>query len=135
MHNAYFFYEQAQSLISPLNFMSTLATDKLFEEAQSAKPADMPADGKTVDLAAGTGTYKLSAAYPQSVGNDLDLVVKYKVADISNTNQTYQSNVTLIKAVVNKYPEVRDAFAGVEVRAVDPAGRDYGTLLAMKDVK
>jgi len=134
-HNAYFFYEEAQSLISPLNFMSTLATDKLFEEAQGAKPADMPADGKTVDLAAGTGTYKLSAAYPQSVGNDLDLVVKYQAADISNTNQTYQNNIALIKAVVSKYPEVRDAFASVEVRAVDPAGRDYGTLLGMKDVK
>jgi len=37
--------------------------------------------------------------------------------------------------VATKYPEVRDAFAAVVARAVDPQGRDYGTLLAMKDIK
>ena len=73
--------------------------------------------------------------FPEVVGNDLDLIVKYQAADISNTNQAYQSNVAVIKALVTKYPEVRDAFAGVVARAVDPSGRDYGTLLAMKDIK
>jgi hypothetical protein len=34
-----------------------------------------------------------------------------------------------------KYPEVREAFAAVVARAVDPNGHDYGTLLAMKDIK
>ena len=43
--------------------------------------------------------------------------------------------MAVIKALVAKYPEVRDAFAGVVARAVDPTGRDYGTLLAMKDIK
>jgi len=79
--------------------------------------------------------YRLTAVFPQAVGDDLDLIVKYQAADISNTNQDYQSNVSVIKALVAKYPEVRDAFAGVVARAVDPSGRDYGTLLAMKDVK
>jgi len=41
----------------------------------------------------------------------------------------------VIKALVTKHPEVRDAFAAVVARAVDPAGRDYGTLLAMKDIR
>jgi len=135
MHNAYFFYTQARSLVSPLNFMSTLATDKLYDESQSAQPADIPANGKTVDLAAGTATYKLTAIFPEIVGNDLDLIVKYQAADISNTNLAYQNNVAVIKALVAKYPEVRDAFASVVARAVDPNGHDYGTLLAMKDVK
>jgi CTP synthase (UTP-ammonia lyase) len=61
--------------------------------------------------------------------------VKYRVADISNTAQTYQSNLAVMKALVTKYPELRDAFAGVVARAIDPSGRDYGTLLAMKEVK
>jgi len=30
---------------------------------------------------------------------------------------------------------VKDAFAGIVARAVDPSGRDYGTMLAMKDIK
>jgi hypothetical protein len=134
-HNAWFYYVEASGLISPLSFMATAATDKLSEESQRLRPADLPAEGKTVDLAVASAAFKLTAIFPQAVGDDLDLVVKYQAADISNTNQAYQNNVAVIKAVVAKYPEVRDAFAGVVARAVDPSGRDYGTLLAMKDVK
>jgi hypothetical protein len=134
MHNAWFFYAQARNLISPLPFMSTLTTDKLYDEAQTAQPSDLPV-GKTVELRAGTAAYKLISIFPEIVGNDLDLIVKYQAADISNTNQAYQGNVAVIKALATKYPEVRDAFAAIVARAVDPGGRDYGTLLAMKDIK
>jgi hypothetical protein len=134
MHNAWLFYTQARKLMSPLAFMGTLATDKIADEAQAIQPADLPV-GKTVDLPAGTATYKLISMFPQIVGNDLDLIVKYQAADISNTNQAYQGNIAVIKAVATKYPEVRDAFAAIVARAVDPTGRDYGTLLAMKDIK
>lgn len=134
MHDAWFFYTQARLLTSPLPFMGTLATDKIADEAQSVQPADLPV-GKTVDLPAGTATYKLISMFPQVVGNDLDLIVKYQAADISNTNQAYQGNVAVIKAVATKYPEVKDAFAAIVARAVDPTGRDYGTLLGMKDIK
>ena len=40
-----------------------------------------------------------------------------------------------MKAVVAKYPELRDAFAGIVVRAVELSGRDYGSMLPMKDIK
>jgi len=135
MHNAWWFYLQARSLISPLPFMVTLATDKLYDEFQSAQPADVPADGKTADLTAGSATYKLTAIFPEAVGDDLDLVVKYQSGDASKADQAYQSNVAVIKALVAKYPEVREAFAAVVARAVDNSGRDYGTLLSMKDIK
>ena len=69
------------------------------------------------------------------MGTDLDLIVKYQAASVSDTTVAYQNNSAVIKALVAKYPEVRDVFAGVVARAVDPGGRDYGTLLAMKDVK
>jgi hypothetical protein len=61
--------------------------------------------------------------------------VKYQAADISNTQQTYRNNVAVMKALVAKYPELREAFAGIVVRAVDPSGHDYGTLLAMREIK
>jgi hypothetical protein len=54
---------------------------------------------------------------------------------VANTNQAYQDNVGVMKAILQKWPELRDAFAGVVARAVDATGRDYGTLLAMKDIK
>ena len=134
-HNSWFFYLEARSLVSPLPFMSTAATDRLYDESQSTQPSDVPTNGKTADLAATAATYRLTAIFPEAVGNDLDLIVKYQAVDASNTNQAYQTNVAVMKALVLKYPEVRDAFVGVVARAVDPGGRDYGTLLAMKDIK
>lgn len=138
-HNAWLYYLEARVLASPAPFMSTAATDKLYDDSQKLQPTDFPFDGKTTDLSAGTSAgavnYKLTTLFPDVVGNDLDLVVKYQAADISNTTQAYQSNVAVMKALVTKYPELRDAFAGVVARAVDPSGRDYGTLLAMKDIK
>jgi hypothetical protein len=40
-----------------------------------------------------------------------------------------------MKALVARYPEFRDAFSSIVARATAPTGQDYGTLLAMKDVK
>ena len=83
------------------------------------------------------GTLKIGRGMnaEQVVRNDLDLIVRYESANVSNTNLAYQENVNVMKALVSKYPELRDAFAAVVARAVDTSGRDYGTLLAMKDIK
>ena len=115
--------------------MSTLTTDKLYDEAQTVQPTDLPADGNVVNMAAGGTTYKLTAIFPQGASGELDLVVRYQAADISNTLQTFQSNNTLIKALVAKFPEFRDAFAGVAARAIDPSGQGYGSMLPMKEIK
>ncbi len=134
-HNAWLYYVVARSLVSPLPFMSTATTDKLYDESQKVEPADFPQDGKTSDLSAGATVYKLIALFPEVVGNDLDLIVKYQVSSIADSNQTYQSNMAVMKALVAKYPELRDAFTSLVARAVDPSGHDYGTMLAMKSIK
>jgi hypothetical protein len=135
VHNAWFYYREAGELMAAVPFMSTLATDKLYDEAQAAQPTDLPINGP-VDLpGVGGKSYKLTTIFPLAVGNDLDIVVKYQYPDVSNTAQTFQDNIAVIKALVAKYPELREGFAGVVARAVEPSGRDYGTLLPMKDVK
>ena len=135
IHNAWLYYREAIALSAPVDFMSTLATDKLYDEAQAAQPADVPANGSPLDMSAGGKVYHLTDIFPLAVGNDLDVVVKYQAADVSNTTRTFQENTAVIKALVAKFPEFREAFAGVVARAVDPSGRDYGTLMAMKDIK
>ncbi len=44
-------------------------------------------------------------------------------------------NMAVTKALVSKYPEYREAFAGIVARAVESSGRDYGSLMPMKDIK
>jgi len=134
-HNAWLYYRQAIALASPVDFMSTQFTDKLYDESQTVQPADMPATDTAFDLSAGGKTYRWTAIFPLAVGNDLDVVVKYSAADISDTHKTYDQNVQIIKAVVTKFPELKSAFAGVVARAVSPTGDDYGSLLEMRDIK
>jgi hypothetical protein len=131
LHDAWFYYLEARDLLVPVPFMSTLVTDKLYDEMQSVKPADLP----PADLTAGPKTFKLIDAFPLAIGKDLELVVKYESADVSNTAQAFQDNTAVAKALVTKYPELREAFDGVVPRAVEPSGRDYGSLLAMKNIK
>jgi hypothetical protein len=135
-HNAWLYFLQGRDLAMPLPFMYTQVTDKLYEQAQSAKPSDFPGDGKTTDLIAPGGkTYKLTEIFPLTVGKDFDLVVKYQNPDVSNTGQTFQENMNVMRALLTKFPELRDAFAGVVVRAVEPSGKDYGSMMPMKDIK
>lgn len=134
-HNAWLYYREAIALSAPVDFMNTLATDQLYDEFQAAQPSDMPANEHIVDISAGGKIYHLTEIFPLAVGDDLDVVVKYQAADVSNTALTFQENVAVIKALVTRYPEFRGAFAGVVARAVEPSGRDYGSLMAMKDVK
>jgi hypothetical protein len=128
---AWLYYAEARDLLVPVPFMSTMVTDKLYDESQTVKPSDLPPS----DLAVGAKTYQLTALYPLAVANDFDLVVKYQSADVSNAAATYQVNVAVMKALLAKHPELRNAFDGVIARAVEPSGRDYGTMLIMKDIK
>ena len=131
MRVAWFYYGEARELLVPVPFMATAMTDKLYDEMQTVKPSDLP----PMDLAAGTKTYKLTELFPIPVARDFDLLVKYQTADVSDSGRAFQDNTAVMKALVAKYPEFRDAFAGIVVRAVEPSGRDYGSMLTMKDIK
>ena len=134
-HDAWLYFTEARELASPLTFMYTQKTDKLYDESQGAKPADMPAAGSPTELAAAGKTYKLTTMFAVAVGDELDVVVKYQVASVSNTDETFKENMAVIHALVAKYPELREAFTSVVARAVEPSGRDYGAMLPMKEIK
>ena len=134
-HNAWMYFQEARELLVPVSFMSTLATDKLYDESQTVKPPDLPSNDHPLELPAGGTTYKVTALFLAVVGKDIDAVVKYQSADISNTTQTYQDNVAVMKSLLARYPEFRNAFQGVVARAVAPSGQDYGTMLPMGEIK
>jgi hypothetical protein len=133
--NAWFYYLEAREMLSPLPFMYTQQTDKLYDEMQAVKPSDLPTSGNTVDLSTAGKTYTVTTVFPLPVGDDLDLVVKYQSADVSNSAQVFKDNQALTEAMVTKFPELRDAFTAVVARAVEPSGRDYGSLFPMKEIK
>jgi len=91
---------------------------------------------KPVTLAAQNGrSYQISDMFVAPDKDSLDFVLKYQAPSVTDRAKAFEDNMTVIKAIVTKYPELRDAFAAVVARAVAPNGEDYGSLLAMKDVK
>jgi hypothetical protein len=135
LHNAWFYYLTAWDLMAPVNFMSTPQLDKIAEEMQSARPGDLPANGNPLNLAANGKTFKVTEMVAVPVENNLDLRVSYETADASKAGVAFQDNMAVSKAIVAKYPEVREAFSAVIARAVDASGHDYGSVLPMKDIK
>ncbi len=135
LHNAWFYYLTAWDLMAPVNFMSTPQLDKLADEMQSARPADLPTKDSPMNLPAGGKVFKVIELVPVPVENSLDLRLRYQNSAASNSGLAFQDNIAVIKAIVAKYPEVRDAFGGVVARAVDDAGHDYGSMLPMKEIK
>ncbi len=65
----------------------------------------------------------------------MNLIVKYDSADVSDTVKTYADNQAVARALVAKWPELRDGFGAIVPRATEASGKDYGTLVAMKDIK
>jgi hypothetical protein len=131
LRNAWFYFGEARELLVPVPFMATALTDKLYDEMQAVKPTDLP----PLDLAAGGKTFKVTDLFPVAVGRDFDLVVKYQSADVSDTGKAFQDNLTVMKALLAKYPECRDGFGGIVARAVETSGRDYGSMLPMNQIK
>ena len=135
LHDAWFYYLTAWDLLAPVNFMSNPQLDKIAQEMETARPADLPSEQAPMSLSANGKVFKITELAPVPVGDDLNLRVRYQTADASNSALAFQDNMAVIKAIVGKYPELRDAFNAVIARAVDSSGHEYGSLLAMKDVK
>jgi len=133
--NAWLYYLASRTLASPLPFMSTAVTDKLYDAVRDTQSADWPSDANPLDFAAGGAHCKLTSISPEGHDSDVYVVVRYQASDISNTVKTNAQSVVLMRAMVAKFPELRAAFAGIVARAVTPAGTDFGTLLTMKDVR
>jgi hypothetical protein len=94
----------------------------------------MPVAGATLVLPGGKSV-KLMEVAAIAVGTDFDLRVHYESADMTDPALASQENTAVMKALLAKYPELRDGFAALIARATDSGGHDYGTLMPMKDVK
>jgi len=133
--NAWFYYLTAWDLLAPVDFMSTPQLDKVTDEIQASRPSDLPSASAPLELSASGKSFKVQELAAVTVGPDFDLRVKYQTPDASNPAVASQENTAMMKALLGKYPELRDGFVTLIARATDNAGHDYGTMTPMKDVK
>ena len=134
-HNAWFYYLTAWDLTAPVNFMSTPQLDKMAEEMQRSRPADLPSSNSPLNLVANGKTFQVTEMAAIPVDNSLDLRIRYQNSNAGNSGLAFQDNMAVIKALIAKYPELREVFSSVIARAVDGSGHEYGSLLPVKDIK
>jgi len=136
-YNAYFYYLIAREIAAPVPFIGTTKLDSFHEEVQQATPAQLP-EQTPITVAGENGkTYQITSLFvvPDEKSKQLDLVMKYNAADISDSGKTFVENKEAMKALLAKLPELRQPFANLVARAVAPNGQDFGSMLPMKDLQ
>ena len=133
-HNAWYYLLEARNLATVVPFMSTRLTDRLYEEAQKVAPADAP-DGVPKELAGVGKVYKIKNVFAYGVAGEFHLVLKYEAADVSDSVKAFAENQALARALLAKWPELKDGFSAIEARATEASGRDFGTVVELKDLK
>jgi hypothetical protein len=132
--NAWFYFLEARNLATLVPFLSTRETDRLYDEQQKVVlPGAV--EGFPPEVEGGGQVYKIKSAYAYSVAGELNLVVKYEYPDVTDTAKAYAQNQAVVRALAGKWPELREGFSAIVARATEPSGKDFGTLLVLKDLR
>ena len=134
-HNAWLYYLTAWDLLAPVDFVSTPPLDKLSDESQAARPTDLPSAEAPLRLAAGDKTFTVMELSAVPVGGELYVRAQYDSPNAGSQAIASQDNAAVMKALLARYPEMREAFGGVAARATDTSGHEYVTTTPMKDIK
>lgn len=132
---AWYYYLTAWDMVAPVDFMFTAAKDKVGDEMQSIRPPDLPSTQKPLTISGNGKTYQVVQMFPVEYENGLYLVFKYSVPALASNGEMFADNTNAMKVMIAKYPQFRDAFAGLVARALTPAGQDYGTPMAINNIK
>jgi hypothetical protein len=131
--NAYFYYQTAQYLLQPADFLSSGNLEKLTQEETAAMPAGLP--GPTPMLVTvGGSAVKITNLHTDSSFGGLDLVISYDAADVSDPVKARQQTVALMKAMLAQHPELKDGFHGLWVFANAPDQRPFALELPMAQI-
>ena len=132
--NAYFYYQTAAYLLTPVDFLSSPNLEKLQKEMSGVRPDGLP-DAEPMKLAANGQTFDVTQIHTDGSLGGLDLVVNYKSNDVSDPVATRSRNVEVMKAFLTQHPELRSAFHGFWVYANAENQRPFAIELPMNQIQ
>jgi len=139
--NAWLYYQEAQTLLVPANFVGSTHLDKLQSEFNSAAPpaisGGLSPDTPMVIKAADGAEFRFTALTLEDYqgGNKIDVVAHIKVESVSDSIAARKLNVAAASALLAMHPELRKAFQGVWVFSDAPNQSPYATELPMGEIK
>jgi hypothetical protein len=138
--NAWLYFQQAEMLLRPANFVSSTHLEKLRTEATAAAPPSVAegVNANTPLVVKGTDgvEYKIvGLSVDDSLGKEkIDVVVHAKADSLGDMAAQQKFEKAVMSALLGAYPELRKAFHGMWVFA-ETQGQNPGVLeQAMSDI-
>jgi hypothetical protein len=132
--NAYFYYQNALYLLSPVDFISSPNLDKLQKEMNMIRPEGLP-DAEPMKVESSGQIFEITNIHTDGSLGGLDLVVNYKASDVSDPVATRSRNLEVMKALLKQHPELREAFHGLWVYANAENQRPFAIELPMNQIQ
>jgi hypothetical protein len=132
--NAYFYYQTAEYLLAPVDFISSPNLEKLEKEMSGVRPDGLPG-AEPMTLVANGQSVEVTNLHTDGSLGGLDLVVNYKAGDVSDPVATRSRNVEVMKALLTQRPELREGFHGLWVYANAANQRPFAIELPMNQIQ
>jgi hypothetical protein len=138
--NAWLYYQQAESLLTPVNFIQSTHLEKLKTEASAAAPpalsdgvsGEAPLVVKGLD---GVEYHFTALGVDDSLAKDkIDIMAHLKVDQIGDPVAARKRNSDAMVALLAAYPEMRKPFHGVWMFAEVPGQNPFATEQAMSEI-
>lgn len=138
--NAWLYYQQAESLLRPANFIQSTHLEKLTTEASAAAPPAL-SEGVTPEAPLvvkgpdGVEYHFTALGVDDSLAKDkIDVTAKLKVDQIGDPVAARKRNSDAMVALLTAYPELRKSFHGVWIVTDVPGQNPFATEQAMSEI-
>jgi hypothetical protein len=139
--NAWLYYQQAQRLLQPVNFIQSSHLEKLQTEQTAVTPPAVsdgvgPDNPLVVKGADGAEYRFIGLTVDDSLGKEkVDIMAHLKVDQIGDPVAARKRNSDAMVALLAAYPEMRKSFHGVWVFAEEPGKNPFATEQSMEEIR
>ncbi len=132
---AYFYYQTAQFLLEPVDFLSSPNLQKLQREAEQNRPDNLPG-AEPLRLSTGTGTFEVTNLHTGELANQLDLVVTFNGTPGQDPVAARAQVTAVMRALLQQHPDLQSAFHGLWVYAATPGNTNpFALELPMEQIQ
>lgn len=138
--NAWLFYQQAESLLRPANFIQSTHLEKLKTEQAGATPPAV-SDGVSADAplvvkgADGVEYRFIGLGVDDSLGKDkIDIMAHLKIDQAGDAAATHKLSASAAGALLGAYPEMRKPFHGVWIVAEVAGQSPFATEFPVNEI-
>jgi len=136
--SAYYYYQTARFLLTPVDFLSSPNLSKLDREASAVKPDGLPGSEATpiMTVAGGEESFAVTNLHTDGELGGLDLVIRYN-ANASTVDPVFARTqaIALMQAMLKQHSELRANFHGLWVYADSPGHQPYAIELPMDQIQ